>query len=198
MSLLQIYQWVCQRKNFQNQLIFEEVIGKSLMSCFFWPTVYIYIIINVETSIDDHSRSRECVRTVMCWTARRWEYISIAAIAVSNLPVSPLPITRLSRQAQATADTEPHSASTPPRDEPSSLVAIDDDSSINSWYSDSTHRQTDTHTDTDTSPHSASTPPREGRILLLRWDNIFNWKTNSFANLWKISRPNYSNFRWNI
>jgi len=105
--------------------------------------VYIYIIIKrVETSIYDHSRSRECVRTVMCWTARRWEYISIAAIAVSNLPVSPLPITRLSRQAQATADTEPHSASTPPRDEPSSLVAIDDDSSINSWYSDSTHTQT--------------------------------------------------------
>jgi len=123
----------------------------------------------VETSIDDHSRSRECVRTVMCWTARRWEYISIAAIAVSNLPVSPLPITRLSRQAQATADTEPHSASTPPRDEPSSLVAIDDDSSINSWYSDSTHRQT--HTQTLILLHSQPPLPR-GKDVYFCWDEI--------------------------
>ena len=35
MSLLQIYQWVCQWKNFENRLTFAEVIGKSLVSCFF-------------------------------------------------------------------------------------------------------------------------------------------------------------------
>ena len=35
MSLLQNYQWVCRWKNFENQLIFEEVMGKSLVSCFF-------------------------------------------------------------------------------------------------------------------------------------------------------------------
>jgi len=35
MSLLQIYQWVCQWKNFENRLIFGEVMGKSLVSCFF-------------------------------------------------------------------------------------------------------------------------------------------------------------------
>ena len=32
--LLQIYKRVCQRKNFENRLIFGEVIGKSLVSCF--------------------------------------------------------------------------------------------------------------------------------------------------------------------
>ena len=41
MSLLQIYQWVCQWKNFENRLTFGEVMGKSLVSCFFWDTVYI-------------------------------------------------------------------------------------------------------------------------------------------------------------
>ena len=35
MSLLQIYQWVCQWMNFENRLTFGEVMGKSLMSCFF-------------------------------------------------------------------------------------------------------------------------------------------------------------------
>ena len=40
MSLLQIYQWVCQWKNFENRLTFGEVMGKSLVSCFFWGTVY--------------------------------------------------------------------------------------------------------------------------------------------------------------
>jgi len=35
MSLLQIYHQVCQRKNFENWLISGEVMGKSLVSCFF-------------------------------------------------------------------------------------------------------------------------------------------------------------------
>ena len=35
MRLLQIYQWVCQWKNFENRLTFGEVMGKSLVSCFF-------------------------------------------------------------------------------------------------------------------------------------------------------------------
>ena len=38
MSLLQIYQWVCQWKNFENRLTFGEVMGKSLVSCFFSET----------------------------------------------------------------------------------------------------------------------------------------------------------------
>ena len=33
--LLQIYHWVCQRKNFENRLTFGEVMGMSLVSCFF-------------------------------------------------------------------------------------------------------------------------------------------------------------------
>ena len=33
MSLVQIYHWVCQRKNFENRLTFGEVMGKSLVSC---------------------------------------------------------------------------------------------------------------------------------------------------------------------
>jgi len=32
---LQIYQWVNQWKNFENRLTFGEVMGKSLVSCFF-------------------------------------------------------------------------------------------------------------------------------------------------------------------
>ena len=35
MTLLQIYYRVRQRKKFENRLIFGEVIGKSLVSCFF-------------------------------------------------------------------------------------------------------------------------------------------------------------------
>ena len=35
MRLLQIYQWVCQWKNFENRLTFGEVMGKSLVFCFF-------------------------------------------------------------------------------------------------------------------------------------------------------------------
>jgi len=35
MTLLQIYHWVCRWKNFENRLIFAEVMGKSLVSCFF-------------------------------------------------------------------------------------------------------------------------------------------------------------------
>ena len=34
MILLQIYHWVCQLKNFENQLTFGEVMGKSFASCF--------------------------------------------------------------------------------------------------------------------------------------------------------------------
>jgi len=39
MSLLQINSWVCWWKNFKNRLTFGEVMGKSLVSCFFWLTV---------------------------------------------------------------------------------------------------------------------------------------------------------------
>jgi len=35
MSLLQIYQWVCQWKNFENRLTVGKIMGKSLTSCFF-------------------------------------------------------------------------------------------------------------------------------------------------------------------
>jgi len=40
MSLLQIYRWICQWKNFENQLTFGEVMGKSLVSCFLRHSVY--------------------------------------------------------------------------------------------------------------------------------------------------------------
>jgi len=33
-NLLQIYQWVCQWKDFENLLAFREVMGKSLVFCF--------------------------------------------------------------------------------------------------------------------------------------------------------------------
>ena len=48
MSLLQIYQWVCQWKNFENRLTFGEVMGKSLVSCFFLRhSVYDHMIMSV-------------------------------------------------------------------------------------------------------------------------------------------------------
>jgi len=34
MNLLEIYHEVCQRKNCENRLLFGEVMGKSLVSCF--------------------------------------------------------------------------------------------------------------------------------------------------------------------
>jgi len=34
MNLLEIYHGVCQRKNCENRLLFGEVMGKSLVSCF--------------------------------------------------------------------------------------------------------------------------------------------------------------------
>ena len=45
MSLFQIYQWVRQWKNFENRLTFGEVMGKSLVSCFFWDTVSVCRVI---------------------------------------------------------------------------------------------------------------------------------------------------------
>ena len=39
MSLLQIYKWVCKWKKCENRLTFGEVMGKSLVSCFFWDSV---------------------------------------------------------------------------------------------------------------------------------------------------------------
>jgi len=38
-SLLQICRSVCQRKNFENQLTFGEVMGMSLVSCFLTHSV---------------------------------------------------------------------------------------------------------------------------------------------------------------
>ena len=40
MTMLQIYRWVCQRKNLENLLTFREVMDKSLES-FCWLMVYI-------------------------------------------------------------------------------------------------------------------------------------------------------------
>ena len=40
-NLLQIYHRVCQWRNFENRLTVGEVMGKSLVSCFYWLTVYI-------------------------------------------------------------------------------------------------------------------------------------------------------------
>jgi len=44
-NLLQMYHWVCSRKNFENRLTFGEVMGKRLVCCFLthgavsWATV---------------------------------------------------------------------------------------------------------------------------------------------------------------
>ena len=41
-SLLQIYNWVRQWKKIENRLIFDEVMGKSLVSCFLTRSVYVH------------------------------------------------------------------------------------------------------------------------------------------------------------
>jgi len=41
---LQIYHWVCQRKNYENRLTFGEVMGKSLVSCLWTHGVYAYLM----------------------------------------------------------------------------------------------------------------------------------------------------------
>ena len=64
MSLLQIYQWVYQWKNFENRLTFGEVMGKSLVSCFFWDTVYIPE--NRKFSITRRLRLRDCIAYAVC------------------------------------------------------------------------------------------------------------------------------------
>ena len=45
-ELLQIYQWVCQWKNFENRLTFGEVMGKSLVSCFLRHSVQLVHMIS--------------------------------------------------------------------------------------------------------------------------------------------------------
>jgi len=78
---------------------------------------------------------------MMCWAARRVEYMSIAATVVNSLPVSPRAITRLNRQQHASADTDPpHSASTPSRAlTPCTITDDDEDNSISNWYNESTN-----------------------------------------------------------
>ena len=63
---------------------------------------------------------RETDCTVMCCAASRVEYMSIAARALSSLPVSPRLMTRLSRQQHATADRHCDSMS-------DTLLDFDDD-----------------------------------------------------------------------
>jgi len=47
MRLFQIYHWVCQWKNFENRLIFGEVVGQSLVSCFFDSRCILFILLLV-------------------------------------------------------------------------------------------------------------------------------------------------------
>ena len=43
MTLLQIYHWVCQWKNFENRSKFGEVTDKSIVACFFYDSQCIYM-----------------------------------------------------------------------------------------------------------------------------------------------------------
>jgi len=47
MNFLQIYHWVCPRKDCENWLSSAEVMGKSLGSCFFRLTVHAQSLINM-------------------------------------------------------------------------------------------------------------------------------------------------------
>jgi len=47
MSLLKISYWVEKWKNFENRLIFGEVMGKSLVSCFFFDSRCIWMLCKI-------------------------------------------------------------------------------------------------------------------------------------------------------
>jgi len=55
-NLLQIYQRVCQLRNFENRLTFGEVMGKSLVSCFFDSRCNAEFVIEFKKSIRELRR----------------------------------------------------------------------------------------------------------------------------------------------
>jgi len=79
MNLLQIYQWVCQWKNFENRLTFGKVMGKSLVSCFFWDTVYILSLVECIWTL--YSQESLCFGHLQFALSRRWGF----ALAFSGI-----------------------------------------------------------------------------------------------------------------
>jgi len=91
---LQIYQWVCQWKNFENRLTFGEVMGKSLVSCFFeTQCTIVYDLFHI-WSVSSHRNCRCHLTDIQqlwifrqsdCWCSRRlledclpWSLVRIA------------------------------------------------------------------------------------------------------------------------
>ena len=60
MTLLQIYHWLCNWKNFENRSTFGEVTDKSIVGCFFWLTVYSIfngLSIEIDKNVADYFHS---------------------------------------------------------------------------------------------------------------------------------------------
>jgi len=82
MSLLQIYQWVCQWKNFENRLTFGEVMGKSLVSCFF---------LRHSVHIISHITSMSILTNFPCQNQILWAFVRFLLSGVSICPVNICP-----------------------------------------------------------------------------------------------------------
>jgi len=87
MSLLQIYQWVCQWKNFESRLTFGEVMGKSLVSCFLrhsvfrwaWPSLMLCFVLSVlwTVRVIPHGTGSSKIEP-LTFTARRYASVVVA------------------------------------------------------------------------------------------------------------------------
>jgi len=54
MTLLQIYHWVCQWKNFENRSTFGELTDKSIVACFFDSQCSVFFIYCIKFKSEQH------------------------------------------------------------------------------------------------------------------------------------------------
>ena len=63
-----LYHWVCQWKSFENRLTFGEVIGKSLMSCFWLAVQYGFVwLASIRRGLSDVPSVGVCMLSKHCW-----------------------------------------------------------------------------------------------------------------------------------
>jgi len=57
-----VFLGICQRKDFENGLLFAEVMTKKQIGCFFWKTVYIAIEMSRSSSENSTNKSQPSLR----------------------------------------------------------------------------------------------------------------------------------------
>ena len=80
MSLLQIYQWVCQWKNFENRLTVGKIMGKSSTSCFLDSRCIHTSIHTAQHAEQGICSGRVSVRTSVCLSVPSIESSSSARL----------------------------------------------------------------------------------------------------------------------